>query len=85
MALFMKTLKRYRRIGTQNKYAQYLADKKVKGELKSALTLAQWKKAGKPMPKKKAIPKVKKYIKKKPKKTAASLLTDYARRSGYKK
>lgn len=64
MALF----KRYKRMGVQNKYADYFADKKAKGELRSALTLAQWTKAGKPMPKKRAAPKVKKYIKPRPKK-----------------
>lgn len=55
MALF----KRRKRIKTQDAYSVYFYGKKVKGELKSALTLAQWIKAGKPKPK---ISKVKKRV-----------------------
>lgn len=69
MALF----KRKKRIKTQDEYGVYFYGKKVKGELKSALTLAQWVKAGKPKskiskPKKRVAPKGKLLKKKKKKK-----------------
>lgn len=35
----------------QNQYAKYFQEKKKRGELRSALTFAQWTKAGKPKPK----------------------------------
>lgn len=47
MALFKRKSKR---IKTNEAYQKYFATKKKRGELKSALTLANWIKAGKPKP-----------------------------------
>ena len=71
MALFKRKSKRTK---TQDEYGVYFYGKKVKGELKSALTLAQWVKAGKPKPKiakikKRVAPKGKLLKKKKKKRT----------------
>jgi hypothetical protein len=67
MALF-KTIKRVRRMGVQSQYAKYFSAKKVKGELKSALTLSQWVKAGKPQAKMTKVKKRKAPVGKKKKK-----------------
>ena len=73
MALFKR-----KRTKTQRGYSVYFYGKKVRGELKSALTLAQWIKAGKPKAGK--ISKVKKRVapKAKPLKKKKKLYTTRA-------